>query len=166
MRPRVVAVAAAAAALLLYLLWSLGRPSDSGNAAEGRRPTAPSPPSLTVAEPASPPAPRNVFEYVDGGGRPSLAAPSVTGQAPVPAASPEAPVPSPPPVVRLVGILRQGTRLKAALTIAGETVVLAPGESSAGYTVLAIDEEDGVRIRIPEGGTIVVGDAAGPWTGQ
>jgi hypothetical protein len=46
--------------------------------------------------------------------------------------------------------------VQAALTILGETVVLATGESSDGYTVLSIDEEEGVRLRGPDGVTLVL----------
>jgi hypothetical protein len=39
----------------------------------------------------------------------------------------------------------------AALSIAGEVLVLAPGETAEGYTLLAIDEETGVRLGSPDG---------------
>ena len=51
----------------------------------------------------------------------------------------------------------------------GETVVLASGESAGGYTVLAIDDDEGVRVRTPDGGTIKVGviaDQTGPRRGR
>ena len=38
----------------------------------------------------------------------------------------------------------------------GETIVLASGESAGGYTVVAIDEDEGVRVRTPDGSTIVL----------
>jgi hypothetical protein len=70
------------------------------------------------------------------------------------------PAPAPEPV-RLVGLLRRGTRVKAALSIAGETHVLAGGESAGGYTVLGIDEDDGVRVKTPDGSVIVLAPAEG-----
>jgi hypothetical protein len=72
-----------------------------------------------------------------------------------------APSPSPSPAVRLVGLLRRKGELKAALAILGETVVLAPGESAAGYTVVSIDEEEGVRVQGPDGGTLQLSPGPG-----
>jgi hypothetical protein len=57
---------------------------------------------------------------------------------------PEAPV-------RLVGVVLRGGKRKAALAIRGELAVIGPGESADGYTVVAIDEEEGVRLVGPEG---------------
>jgi len=53
--------------------------------------------------------------------------------------------------VRLVGFVRQGDTLGAALVILDEVVVLAPGESWGGYTLLGADAEEGVRLVGPEG---------------
>jgi hypothetical protein len=61
--------------------------------------------------------------------------------------------------VRLVGLLRRGGRLRAALAIVGETVVLAPGESSGGYSVVSIDEDEGVTLRGPDGSTVTLSSA-------
>ena len=55
--------------------------------------------------------------------------------------------------MRLVGLVRRGGALKAALAIAGETVVVGAGEVAGDYIVIAVDE-DGVRLRTPEGVTI------------
>jgi hypothetical protein len=55
------------------------------------------------------------------------------------------------PAVRLVGLVRRAGALKAALVISGETVVLGAGESAGGYTVTAVDEDSGVRVRGPGG---------------
>jgi type IV pilus biogenesis protein PilP len=96
------------------------------------------------------PSARNVFEYGD---RPAAVVP----RAPAPAttttpaaAPPSAPAPA---AVRLVGVLRRGGALRAALAVHGEVFVLARGESAEGYTVETIDEE-GVSVREP-GGTII-----------
>jgi hypothetical protein len=37
------------------------------------------------------------------------------------------------------------------LSVAGTTVVVAPGESADGYRVLSVDEDAGVRLRSPSG---------------
>jgi hypothetical protein len=50
--------------------------------------------------------------------------------------------------------VRRKGELKAALAILGDTVVLGRGESAAGYTVLSIDEEEGVRVQAPDGSTL------------
>lgn len=73
-----------------------------------------------------------------------------------PAAAATIAPPPPPPAVRLVGLLRRGAQIKAALAITGETYVLASGESAAGYTVVGIDEDEGVRVKMPDGSTIVL----------
>jgi hypothetical protein len=54
-----------------------------------------------------------------------------------------------------VGVVRRDGRLCAALAIGGEVVLLAPGESAGGVTVLAV-QEDGVRLRGPDGRDEVV----------
>lgn len=106
-----------------------------------------------VEEPpyAPPSGLRNVFEFEDQ---------------PAPAAPPPAPLPSlvvPPPLdpgamlepadepVRLVGFVRRGGALRAALSLSGTVAVLAPGEQADGYFVLAVDEDAGVTVRTPDG---------------
>jgi hypothetical protein len=49
-----------------------------------------------------------------------------------------------------VGLVRKGGRQAAALSIDGEVVVLGEGDSSSGFTVLAVDD-DSVTLRDPEG---------------
>jgi hypothetical protein len=92
---------------------------------------------------------RDPFRYADGStadSRPRplmpLAPPSV-GPSPSPAASANP--------LRLIGLVRKGGRLKAALSMFGETVVLGEGEESRGYKVLSVDEESGVRLKGPDG---------------
>jgi hypothetical protein len=92
---------------------------------------------------------RDPFRYGDspqearGAARPARVAP------------PPAPTPTPEPAYRLVGIVTRDGRLCAALSIAGDVVLLGPGESSGGVTVLAV-QEDGVRLRGPDGREEVV----------
>lgn len=152
MRSRVLAVAALIAAIAFYLRREDGGPGPSSGGPDAARATPP----VTLAGEASPaPSPplRNVFEYVSAASRaaPTRSVVAVAPVAPVALASP-----SGPPPLRLVGLLRRGAQVKAALAIMGETVVLASGESAAGYTVLAIDDDEGVRVRTPDGGTIVL----------
>ena len=151
MRGRVLAVAVLTAALAFYLLREAGGPDRSSAGLDAARAT---PPATLVGDPSATPSPslRNVFEYVSAASRPAPPAPS-TAVAPVSSAA-LAPPPAPP--LRLVGLLRRGAQVKAALAILGETVVLASGESAGGYTVMAIDEDEGVRVRTPDGSTIVL----------
>jgi hypothetical protein len=154
MRVLVLAVVAALAAAYLW------RDAGSGASdAPAAVPRAPMPAPRTVEAPAvaAPPA-RNVFEYADQ--QRTASAPLTTGSAAMPAPI-AAPSPSPSPAVRLVGLLRRKGELKAALAILGETVVLAPGESAAGYTVVSIDEEEGVRVQGPDGGTLQLSPGPG-----
>jgi len=60
------------------------------------------------------------------------------------------PAPSTPPGPRLVGLVRRGGRLMAALTRDGDVELAGPGDSAAGVTVLSVGEE-GVRVRLPDG---------------
>ena len=69
--------------------------------------------------------------------------------------------PPPPPVasanpLRLIGVVRKGGTVKAAVSLWGETVVMAEGEESRGYKVLSIDEEGSVRLRGPDGSELTL----------
>ena len=57
--------------------------------------------------------------------------------------------------MRLVGLVRRGGALRAALAIEGETVVVGTGERAGAYIVIAV-EEDGVRLRAADGATITL----------
>jgi hypothetical protein len=148
-----VLAAVMALGVTYVLLRSVGGAGPSDRPAE---PPRVAPPVTVLAEPLASPTPplRNVFEYYS---EPALApaapiAPLTRAPvAPEPAAAPE-----PPPAVRLIGLLHRGGQVKAALAILGTTVVLATGEAAAGYTVISIDEEDGVRLRGPDGSVVFV----------
>jgi sRNA-binding protein len=145
MRPAVLAFAAAG----LFLTWLA---LDAG-----RAPVLPPPlparartPARAAAAPAEMPR-RNVFEYESASPVPRPA-PAFVPRLPAPA---EAPAPSPEPPVRLVGLVRRAGGLRAALAIAGETVVVGAGETAGDYIVIAV-EEDGVRLRTADGVTITL----------
>ena len=131
------------------------------------RPRAEAPPSpapRAVTPPAaSTPAPdphdvlpeRNVFEY---GERVSQAPPPVT-LAPLMVPPPLAPaVVEPPPSepIRLVGFVKKGGRVRAALSLDGSVSVLSVGEEAGGYSVLSVDEDAGVTVRTPEGADLLL----------
>jgi hypothetical protein len=56
----------------------------------------------------------------------------------------------PPPRVRLVGLMERVDGLLAALVVDGEVVLLAEGDSTAGFTVVELSEE-AVVLRTPDG---------------
>ena len=154
MRIRVVLLTSAAALVVLYLLMTISGP----DVVDRREEPARVPRTVRGAGDAAPPIPpslRNVFEYSDAVSRPPIpvAARAAAPATPPPFARPE---PSPSPLVRLVGLVRRGGQTRAALAVAGDTVVLAAGESAAGYTVVSIDEDEGVRVRTPDGSSIVL----------
>jgi hypothetical protein len=109
-------------------------------------------PPTAPARPAPPLPPlaldsvRDSFRYGDA----PLAAARTTPR-PRPAATPSpAETPPPEPAFRLVGVVRREGRLRAAISLAGEVVLLLPGESAGGVTILAV-HDDGVRLRGPDG---------------
>ena len=154
MRIRVVLLTAAAALVVMYLLRTLG-----GHEATDR-PEAPPRIARTsrgAGETAAaiPPSLRNVFEYSDAVSRPLV---PVSSRPVITPARPTivVPEPSPSPLVRWGGLVHRRGQTKAALAVPGDTVVLGAGETAAGYTVVSIDEDEGVRVRTPDGGSIVL----------
>jgi hypothetical protein len=93
---------------------------------------------------------RNPFEYAD-----ATAAPARTALRAARTAAPTA-APTPEADVKLVGIVRGGSGLRAALSVEGTVAVLSVGESAEGYAVLDINEETGVRVRTPAGREILL----------
>jgi hypothetical protein len=154
----VAAVAALGGVLLVggWLLWGAqGLPPGTPAASPSRV----GPRTAVGAPPATPGesrlSSRNIFEFADEGGNapPAEGLPDLR-RAPRPAPTTVAelaPAPVPEPTVRLVGVVLRGGRRKAALAIRGELAVIGPGESADGYTVVAIDDEDVVRLKGPEG---------------
>jgi len=139
-----------AAPLLLALLAAFAFALSRGTETYPARPVDPSS-AAPVAPSVSPQVPlelpRDPFQF--GVPRPEspLPGPAVVGPPP-PEAGPPGLAGAP---VRLIGFVQQGGRLRAALVVDGETVLLAVGDLSGGYTVLAADETTGVRLRGPAG---------------
>ncbi len=134
----------ALAALALGRVPTGRRPVPAGPVAATPRAEAPAAPPRVV----DPEAIRDLFRFADAAAGPRGA----TGRerALAEQARPPAPAPTPPPGPRLVGLVSRGGRLLAALAADGEVVLAGPGDTAAGVTVLAVDEE-GVRIRRPDG---------------
>jgi hypothetical protein len=148
MRGRLALAGLLAAALLVTLF--LRQP---GPDAVARQPRTPSPtvvgaPLRAATVPAVPQ--RNVFEYAHRADQPEARVRVTPEAAPAPPIPPE-PASRAPAPVRLVGLVNRGGKLRAALSILGEVVVLGPGEEAEGYRVLSVDPEQGVRLRGPDG---------------
>jgi hypothetical protein len=96
---------------------------------------------------------RNPFEY-GGGSVPRETRPPRT---PAPAGLPREVAEPTPPRVRLVGVVRPPAGgARAALSVDGEVLLLAPGGSADGYTLLEILDDQGVRLRTPSGEEVTV----------
>jgi hypothetical protein len=65
-----------------------------------------------------------------------------------------APATSTPDPVRFIGVVARGGGLAAALVIEGDVVLLSPGESTMGYTLLTLDRDEGATLRTPTGGEL------------
>jgi hypothetical protein len=63
--------------------------------------------------------------------------------------------PTPPPI-RLLGFIRRGESLLAALSVYGVVVTAGAGESAESHLVLAVDEDAGVRLRGPDGAEVML----------
>jgi hypothetical protein len=149
-----------AAVLGLVLLAALlVRGTGRGAAWAPFPPAAPPPRAVAPRTPVPRPAPtpwepsRNVFLYADG---PAVAGPLPAPPLPSEPRGPRGAVPVPaattaPAAVRVVGLIRRGGQLKAALMVQGEMALAGKGERAGGYTVLDVDEETGVRVRGPAG---------------
>jgi hypothetical protein len=119
------------------------------------RPAAPAG-GLATPRPAATPPPRAVdpetirdlFHFADSPPRAPAASAGERLRARDARAQAAAPPPAPGP--RLVGLVSRGGRMLAALAAEGEVVLAGPGDTAAGVTVLAVDEE-GVRIRRADG---------------
>ncbi len=144
MRTRLVVLAAA----LVFAVIQLSR--ESGRAVA---PLPGEPDQRSFATPAAPKVPvspspmpfRDPFRFLD---EEPLARPS-----PGPAnlvARPPSPEPA-PARSRLVGLVRSAGGLRAVLVLDGEVVLASAGDSVGGFRVLSLDEDEGVRIRDPEG---------------
>jgi hypothetical protein len=148
-RARLIASAAVLAMILAVLLLRERGPVASPRPAPRPAPT-PATPLSRAPDPDLPWPARDPFRYSDerppGASLPRpmipVAPPSFgSGPSPVASANP----------LRLIGLVRKGGTLKAALSMFVETVVLGEGEESRGYRVLSVDEESGVRLKGPDG---------------
>lgn len=147
MKTRLITSTAVLATIVAVLLWRSRGPGASARPPEPAARTQAAPPPR-AASPDVPWPARDPFRYVDER-RPATTRPrAMIPIAPLPS-RPEPPASASP--LRLIGLVRKGGTLKAALSLWGETVVLGEGEESRGYRVLSVDEEGGVRLKGPDG---------------
>jgi hypothetical protein len=140
----------AATLVSAWLLWE-SFPRVDVEAARDESAAVPRATPLPVRAPEPRPD-RNLFVYeqetelLDAPGPAPLALP--------PAATLEPAVP-PEPQLRLLGLLSEGGRPRALVSIEGETALVGAGESLRGYAVVSIGD-DVVRLRHPERGEIAL----------
>jgi hypothetical protein len=114
-------------------------------------PATPAPRSAPSAE--APPLSRDLLRYGDEDAESPAPGPLRAAAPPreAPALVEVAPLAEAPPQ-RLIGFVRRGGALHAVLALPGADTVLAlPGETVAGHLVIAVHEEEGVRLRLPDG---------------
>ena len=150
-----------AAAVGLLVLGALLLRGSGRGAAWTPFPPAPARPGLVTPRPARPPRAeatprepsRNLFQYADGAAAGPASVPPAAAMAPRArqSASPAPPAVLTPAPLRVAGLVRRGGELKAALVVDGEMLLAGKGERAGGYTVLAVDDEAGVRLRGPDG---------------
>jgi hypothetical protein len=154
-----VALTVAALVVLAAALIRQTSPGASARPAEGRRPSPPPRAEFTPGL-VAPPA-RDVFRYTGSGDAETAASArgaSVGAELVAPPAL--SPPPSAPKGPRLIGLLRRGGVLLAALWVDGETLVVGEGGSAGGYTVVAVDDE-GVTLRDAAGSTVTLSTPEG-----
>jgi hypothetical protein len=146
-RTRVLVAAAGIVALAALALGRVptGRPATPATRASGTPRAEAASRAPRVVDPA---AIRDLFHFADASARSHEAAGRERGRAQ--GARTSAPAPTPPPGPRLVGLVSRGGRMVAALAADGEVMLAGPGETAAGVTVIAVDDE-GVRIRRADG---------------
>jgi len=151
-----MAAIVAAFVLLGAALLRQAAPGASARPADIVQRTPAPPPAVPPSAPLAPPA-RDIFSYVGDDDAEPTDALIPYGPTPLPAPPSLAePAPAAADGPRLVGLLRQAGALKAALSVDGEVLVVREGDAAGRYTVLAIDEEDGVRLRDQAGATITL----------
>jgi hypothetical protein len=145
LNPRLALVAMLALLVtLLAVAWNRSVPAPPSASETSRRP-APAPRSAAGSPPR---LVRNPFEFGRAEPDPAVVAPRPVRPAVAP---PPAVVAATPAPVRLVGLVHKGGALNAALMVNGELGLVQVGEVFRGFTLTAVDEDDGVRLRGPDG---------------
>ena len=151
MKARWLALALAGGLLAAYLV------REPGSVASPSGPLPPAPLAAAAspaveAPPSAAGALRDPFRYDDAPRNPE----PHPGLALLPAVRAAVPAQRSTDQPHLVGFVHRGGRLHAALSIAGEVVLLGEGDEADGYRVLSVDEDQGVRLRQPGGQEIIL----------
>ena len=149
MKARLIASVGVLVVVLAVLFLRGPGPGASARPAEEAAPRR-SPPRARATDPDLPWPARDPFRYADERRQGAAPAPPPTATAP-----PPVPVASADPL-RLIGLVRKGGTVKAAVSMWGETMVMGVGEEARGYKVLSIDDEGGVRLRGPDGSELTL----------
>lgn len=155
MRPggRVGLAALAVAALALALTWRSAPGAVRPSGTSPHPGVSPAPRPVEPLRDGRPAAPRrNVFRFADEG---DLAPPAFDDALRVAPEAAATASPSSPAGPRLVGLVRRGSGVLAALSLGGEVELAGEGETAAGVLVLAVGE-DFVRIRGADGGEVTL----------
>jgi hypothetical protein len=135
-------------ALTMVAVVLLSIPPTRVEAPPASRPRPAGAPSTSAtADPAAPVVRRDLLRY---GMVSTPTAPPVATRAPTVAAVTPAPEATAPPV-KLVGVVRKGGSLRAAVAVDGEVVLAVVGQTVGGYTLVSIDPDEGVALTGPDG---------------
>jgi hypothetical protein len=153
------AVLALASVLAVAVVWAVAwtpRPrAETPTAPAARRSSAPAAPSPVATESHDALPDRNVFEFVEPEPE-ALPAPRLAPLMVPPPLAPSVIEPPPSEPVRLVGFVRRGGIVRAALSVHGSVSVLGVRDEAGGYLVLSVDEDAGVMVRTPDGAELLL----------
>lgn len=145
MKARLVVLAVVLGVLALQLSRESGR-AVAPAPRPSREPVFGVAPAARTVSPA--PLARDPFHFVDEEAIATTRRPALTALAPplLPLEEPAAPA-----RVRLVGLVRRAGVLQAALVVDGGVTLASAGDTVSGFRVLSLDEDEGVRVRDPQG---------------
>jgi hypothetical protein len=156
LRQAVLAVTSVLAlAVVCAVAWTPRPRAEAPPAPAAQRAGAPAPPSPVPRDLHDALPERNVFEYVERAPEAPPAPPLAPLMVPPPLA-PSAMEPAASEPIRLVGFVKRGGDLRAALSLDGSVSVLAAGDEAGGYAVLSVDEDAGVMVRTPDGAELLL----------
>ena len=151
MRLRLLGLGVGLALVFAVLTRGAGGPPPAGRSSPARTPKATSDAGWSFLEPdpLPPPPARDIFRYAE---TPVAAPHALATRSALARLAAPATLATPPALpLRLVGLVRRAEGLRAAVATSAGVVLVGPGDSVSGYTVLGVDEELGLRLRGPDG---------------
>ena len=151
MRLRLLGLGVSLALVFAFLTRGTGGPPSGGRPSPARssKATSGAGSSLLEPDPLPPPPGRDIFRYAEAPPAAPHALATRSALASLAASATLAPSPALP--LRLVGLVRRADGLRAAVATSAGVVLVGPGDSVSGYTVLGVGEELGLRLRGPDG---------------